>query len=206
MNLKLVTPAALSPVTLTEAKSYLRVDADDDDARIENLIKAVTRKAEEFTRRAFITQTWEIAFDKAPCEIDQGRYSPISRSLFSPIEIPRPPLQSIVSIKSYDQDGTEAVFDLNNIWVDTRSTPGRIALKEGVEWPTELRSIDSIVIQFTAGYGLKPENVDDGIREGILRGVATLYAAREDAIIGIVAAKLPEGARELLHPYKVFRL
>lgn len=191
MNLTLVTAPALSPVTLTEAKSYLRVDADDDDARIEQLIRAVTRKAEEFTRRAFLTQTWELSFDSAPP---------------NRIEIPRPPLLSIVSIKSYDEAGTEAVFDLNNIWVDKRSTPGRIALKEGVEWPTELRPIDSIVIQFIAGYGTKPENVDDGIREGILRGVATLYAAREDAIIGTVAAKLPEGARELLRPYKVFRL
>lgn len=191
MNLTLVTAPALQPVNLTDAKLYLRVDGDDDDSRIESLIRAVTRKAEEFTRRAFITQTWEISFDRAPS---------------NKIEIPRPPLQSIVSIKSYDEAGAESVFDLNNIWVDKRSTPGRIALKEGVEWPTELRPIDAIVIQFTAGYGAKPENVDDAIREGILRGVATFYAAREDAVIGTVAAKLPEGARELLFPYKVWRL
>lgn len=191
MNLTLVAAPAIQPVTLSEAKLYLKVDGADDDSRISDLIKAATRKAEEFTRRAFITQTWEIAFDSAPS---------------TRIVIPRPPLQSILSIKSYDEAGAESVFSLSNVWVDKRSTPGRIMLKDGIEWPTELRPIDAIVIQFTAGYGGSTGSVDAGIREGILRGVATLYAAREDAIIGTVAAQLPEGARELLFPYKVWQL
>jgi uncharacterized phiE125 gp8 family phage protein len=43
--------------------------------------------------------------------------------------VPRPPLQSITSIKYYDTAEVEATFSSADYFVDTVSTPGRIVLK-----------------------------------------------------------------------------
>ena len=76
MSKILVTPPAVPLITLNEAKLHEKIDEDEDDILIQNQIEAATRMAEEFTRRAFITQSWEY------------RTSRIS----SIIEIPRPRL------------------------------------------------------------------------------------------------------------------
>jgi uncharacterized phiE125 gp8 family phage protein len=59
MSLRLITPPASEPVTREQAKNHLRVDIDEDDTLISSLIVVARQRAEEFTRRAFITQTWE---------------------------------------------------------------------------------------------------------------------------------------------------
>ena len=58
MSLQLITPPAIEPVTLAEAKAHLKVDTTDDDTLITSLIAAARARAEWHTRRAFITQGW----------------------------------------------------------------------------------------------------------------------------------------------------
>ncbi len=48
---------ALGLVTLAQAKTHLHVDTSDDDDLIARLIEAATKKAEEYTGRAFIQRT-----------------------------------------------------------------------------------------------------------------------------------------------------
>lgn len=59
MALRLITPPASEPVNLAQAKNHLKVDLSNDDALIDSLIVSARQRAEEYTRRAFITQTWE---------------------------------------------------------------------------------------------------------------------------------------------------
>ena len=69
-----------------------------------------------------------------------------------PLNIPRPPLQDVVSVKYTNKDGAETAMNLSDFVIDKRSEPGRIAFKQGKSWPTvELQPIDSVVIQFKAG-------------------------------------------------------
>lgn len=84
MRLKLTVQPTVEPVSLEEAKLHLRVDSADDNVLISSLIKTARELAEQETHRVFITQTWRMYLDQAP----------------SVIEIPKPPLQSIVSIKA----------------------------------------------------------------------------------------------------------
>ena len=51
---KVVTPATDNPLTLTEAKTHLKVDTTADDTFITNLIKSATSSAQEYTNRFFI--------------------------------------------------------------------------------------------------------------------------------------------------------
>ena len=66
MSLQLITPPALEPVTLDEAKAHLKVDTTDDDALIERLIAAARARAEWHTGRAFLTQSWILWLDCWP--------------------------------------------------------------------------------------------------------------------------------------------
>ncbi len=138
MSLKLITAPSLDPVTLEEMREYLRADGAEFDITIPRLIKAAREAAQNYQNRAFYTQTWELSFDVFPR---------------MPLKIPLPPLQNLVSVKYTDKDGTEKAMNLNDFIVDKRSEPGRIAFKQGKSWPSvELQPIDSVVIQFTAGY------------------------------------------------------
>jgi len=51
---QVITPASTYPVSLTEAKSHLKVDTTADDTYIESIIKAATQLSEEYTNRFFI--------------------------------------------------------------------------------------------------------------------------------------------------------
>ena len=68
MALVLVTPPAEEPISLDEAKSDMRVDADftEHDALIEGYIAAGRQHAETICRRAFVTQSWRITADRFP--------------------------------------------------------------------------------------------------------------------------------------------
>lgn len=51
---QVITAATTYPVSLTEAKSHLKVDTSADDTYIESIIKAATQLSEEYTNRFFI--------------------------------------------------------------------------------------------------------------------------------------------------------
>ena len=48
MAYSVVTPAASEPITLTEAKNFLRVDGTDDDTLITALISAAREMCESY--------------------------------------------------------------------------------------------------------------------------------------------------------------
>jgi len=47
-----------SPLSLKEAKNFLRIDNDLDDELLTKTISAVTTKFENYTGRALIAQDW----------------------------------------------------------------------------------------------------------------------------------------------------
>jgi len=64
-SILLAGPAA-EPVTLAEAKQFLRVEHDDDDDIIAALIAGSRIHVETQTRRALITQSWRLTRDVWP--------------------------------------------------------------------------------------------------------------------------------------------
>ena len=212
--LKLVTAPATEPVTLAEAKAHLRVTASDEETLITALIVSARQAAEEFTRRAFITQTWDYALDAsglgAGGDYGEGWSEGIeARSLKDAIEVPRPPLISVTSVKSYDTSNVEAVFSSSNYFVDTLSEPGRIALNLGQVWPTNLRAANALIVRFNAGYGAASA-VPQKIKDAILRHVAHLFENREGSgdvqFAGQLAGDLPQDVKLLLSSYRVVLL
>ncbi len=193
MRLTLVDAPDDYPVSIDRANLHLRLEGDEataDKALVEALIKAATENAENFTRRQFITATYEIRFDWFPPEI----------------LLPRPPLQSVESIKYIDTDGNEQTLDASQYQVDTHSTVGRIVPAPDVSWPdTESQRINVVIVKFVAGYG-DPDDVPHGIRAAIRLSLGHLYEHRETVLVGVTATELPEGAKALLWSYRILKL
>ena len=185
MSLQLITPPAVEPVTLADAKLHLKVDTSDDDALIARLITAARARSEWHTGRALNTQSWILWLDSWPqCGI---------------IEIPLPPLQDVSSVTVYALDDSTTVLDPATYQVDAASMPARLTLRSTVLPPMILRAINSVAVAFTAGYGDAADDVPAGFRAAILELIAFLYEHRGEA-----PAELPLDVLALLAPFRVF--
>ena len=140
MAIRVVTPPAVEPVTLNEAKLHCRIDVTDDDALVTSLITVARQYCETFTGRAFVTQT---------IQYDLPRW-PRRKAIY----LPRPPLQSVTSVTWWDTDGNDTVLIAGTDYlVDAAPEPGTVLLPDGVLWPSEpLYAVHPVRIEYVAGY------------------------------------------------------
>ena len=66
MGIKLITPPAVEPITLADAKAFLRVDGTDDVSIISAFLTAARMYCEQHTQRQFITATYKVTADFFP--------------------------------------------------------------------------------------------------------------------------------------------
>jgi len=186
VGIKLITGPAIEPVSLPEAKLHLRVDGDDDDTAIVAQLMAARRWAEQATWRAFITQTWELTRNEFPG--------------LTQLQLPRPPLQSVTSVKYTVDAGTEYTYASTNYIVDVDNEPGKIVLKSTSTWPSDvLYPVNGVRIRFVAGYGDDAEDVPEHFRQAILLLLGHWYENREQVVVsGAVPKEIPLGVESLL--------
>jgi len=190
MNLRMTDPPDVEPVSVAEAKEHCKIEHALEDGYVASLVKAATGAAESFLNRALITQKWEMSFDCFPA---------------SPIEILKPPLQSVDSIKYIDVNGVEQTLAPSEYEVDTGGETGRVALREGKSWPSTKTTLNAVKIAFTAGYGSAGTDVPEQIRQGIKLIVGELYERRENAIVGAPIETVPLSSHYLFWPLRVIR-
>ena len=218
MAIKLKLAPATEPVTLSDAKTFLRVSGSTEDGVISPLISAVRQTCEAWTGRVLVTQTWTLwrdAFPQGPRRHapDQGVFQlPVSHFdvTRTRIELPRPPLQLVTHLKTYDLKDQATVFPASNYLVDNVSEPGRIVLNAAAVWPTNLRSANSVEIEFVAGYG-DAADVPSALKQGMLVWLQQLYSNKNwlfepgAAVPGLLALnEVPAPVITLWTPYKIF--
>ena len=196
MAITVITEPGIEPIRVADLKNDVKVDADltEDDFLIAGLIKAARRWAEGFLRRALITQTLEVVFDKWPEK--------------TVIKVPRAPLQSVASVKYYDEDDTEYTLSSGSYFVDTVSEPGRIVLNSGESWPsTALRPANAVIVRFDAGYGNDESDVPADMVHALRLLVGHWYENREAvASTGAVPKEVPFGVEALLWMDRVMEM
>jgi hypothetical protein len=204
--LTLVTGPATEPVTLDEAKSWLRIDDDSSDAVITTLITTARTSAEQYLRRSLITQSWKLTLDLDRGSLDdrlgEGVYDLPITALYGglprTVELPKAPVQSITSVTTYDLDNTATTFSSGNYSVD--SAGERLVLAYGAVWPANLRATSACEILYATGYGLTSTTVPGPIKTAILIMAASIYEQRgmcDDAM------DIPPGAKQLLNQYRI---
>lgn len=188
MAISIVTAAAADPVSLTEAKAHLRVAGSDEDTHITNLITAATQFCQQVTRMQFVTATLRLSMDS---------FADDAYLCHGAIEVPRPPLQSVVSIGYTDTDGASQTWSSSEYSVDTYSRPGRITEAYGYIFPSTQEIPHAVNVTFVAGYG-NAAAVPQSIKQAILLVIGHWYENRENVVVGGSVADLPMSARHLL--------
>jgi uncharacterized phiE125 gp8 family phage protein len=97
------------------------------------------------------------------------------------------------------EDG-ENTFASSNYVVDTHSTPGRIVLKSGVNWPSEDLQVGApITITYVAGFG-DENDVPDAYKQAMLLLVGHMYENRESVVVqqGVSLVTVPQAVEWLL--------
>jgi uncharacterized phiE125 gp8 family phage protein len=187
----LLTPPALEPVSLADAKYFLRVAHDDDDDVIAALIAAARVHVEAQTPRALIAQTWRLVRDVWPAS---GRLPVL------PV-----PLQQVTAIRVFDGDGAMHALDVDDFSIDTVSAPAVLAFARGApRVPGQLAA--GIEIDVTVGYGAEPDGVPAPLHQAIRMLVAHWYENRGIIAASGEVASMPASVSSLIAPFRVLLL
>lgn len=187
MAFDIVTAAASEPITLTEAKNFLRVDHSDDDALITALITAARQMCEEYTRRILVTTTIDEYFDQFPTNNWNG--------LSNIIYLSRGSVASITSVKYVNEIGSEATISSDSYVVDTISEPARIQSVSG--WFGGAGVVNQVIVRYVVGTAVSA--IPKPLIQGMMLVISDLYDQRSDNV-----KRLPTASEYLWNPYRIF--
>lgn len=220
MGLSLVTPPALEPVTLADAKLHLRESDTGQDTLITALITAARKAIEEKCRRSLITQTWMATLDQfpsptsgsalwAPFEIGIPRIPPGDpsagdlRRKWSGIRLPRGPVIAITSVKYYDAAAAYQTLSPSLYEVDVTAPVAIVAPAISTPWPVTQVRLNAVEVRYTAGFGPAASDVPGDIVAALKLIVGHLYENREAIGVGNMVNELPLAVEYLLAPYEL---
>jgi uncharacterized phiE125 gp8 family phage protein len=191
-TLRVSTPPAVEPVTLTEAKSHLRVDSTADDAYVSTLVTAAREWIEQYLDRALIRQQLVMTLKSFPVADDE-------------IVLPRPPMategaSTAVSVAYTLASGATATLSTSQYRVDRHRTPGEVQTLYGATWPADrMEDENSVTVTWWAGYGASGSSVPAAIRHAILMLVGHWYdGARSGVVMGSISKEVEFGVKSLL--------
>lgn len=183
MNLRIITPPSIEPVSLTEAKLHLRETQSEQDSQISALIQAAREYAENYTRRALLPQTLELRLEAWPSG--------------SCIRLPMPPCISVDSIYYLDSDGALQLLDPSVYELDLYSEPARLQPAWDQFWPATRGGLGAIRVRYQAGYQGEgsptpsdASGVPEAIKQWVKIRVAQMYEHREATIVGTIVQPL----------------
>lgn len=187
----LITAPAVEPVSLAEAKSWLREDNDDEDQLIQTLLVSARLTLEAWTRRFFITQGWRLICDNWP----------FPKSGTKSITIAFAPFRAVTAIRVYNINDIASLIESTSYRVRGGDQGGCILFETPPKPPG--RALEGVEIDFTVGYGSSPSQIPEPLRQAILLLVAHWreYRGDDNALMAF-----PSTAMALCAPYRRERL
>lgn len=171
------------PISVDEAKVELRIDYDDHDSFLSDLITEARLWAEDnVLNRCLIYQTVTEKFTTLDGDLEL-RWSPVS---------------SITSVKYYDTNGTEQTLSTSYYELGERLGVSYCRLKYGQSWPSTRDQEDAVTIVYVAGYGDEDSDVPLPIRQAMKLYIQYRYD-------GGIDSQYLETARTLLGQYSARR-
>ncbi len=141
------------PLSLAETKLYLKIDEQDEDITLLQMIRAARLAAEKFMRRSLITQRWKMGFDDfAPARV----------------QLMRGPVQSIMAVTLTTRDGTSQALSGSAYTLSA----GNAALRFDISPVAHM-----VEVEYVAGYG-DASQVPYDIQQGLLAHVAYMFEHR----------------------------
>lgn len=188
MSAMLLTGPASEPLSVSDAKAFLRVEHDDDDAIIAALISSARHHVEALTRLGLITQTWRIILDRWP---EEGRIRPRLG-----------PLGTLLAARTYSEAGEVTALDVGRFTLDRAA--GVIAAPA---WslPAPGRAAAGIELDVEIGFGAA-DKVPQVLLQAIRMLVAHWYENRGLVAIGASVAMLPPSVNAMISSQRVLSL
>ena len=184
----LLTPPETEPLSLAEAKAWLRLDGAEEDATIEALIAAARMTIEQQARRLMIAQGWRLIGDLWPTD--------------GIVLLPLAPVLAVTAIRVRDTLGVASAVPLSNVRLEAARDPARLVLTQAPPPPGRLTS--GIEIDVTCGYGDAAADVPEPLRHATRLLVARWFERRGDE--GLDSRALPPDVAMLLAPLRAPRL
>jgi len=180
-----LTAPAVSPLSVADAKTYLKVTTTADDTLITSLVDVVTQYGEKYTGREFRANAWKLTID----------------DFADRIEICKNPVASITSIK-YTVSGVLTDILSSVYYLKKTTQAALILLKENQSWPEDLDDIEAgIEIVFvTAAYSLASSQISHALK----RHLSYLYMNRGDCDIKDAGKK--SGAHDIYDQFRISRV
>lgn len=161
-NIFIVTQPTAEPISLDEAKLHLRVTSSAEDSLITALITAARSVCENQLGRALLDQEIKLTIDR----------------LCYPVELPRPLVRQIVSVKYYDGAGVLQTLAPSSYSLTPSDGACVLYPAYGQVWPAVAYRNDAVQIQYRAGWTSAAE-VPEPIKQWIKLHVGTWYEQRK---------------------------
>jgi uncharacterized phiE125 gp8 family phage protein len=186
MSITILTPPASEPVSLAEAKLFLRVDHNSEDDLITLMIVAAREAVEAACGRALITR-------RVRESLDIWRRDSVGGAVLG-----LGPVTHIEAVRLLADNGSQSVIDPERYRLDGARDRPRLVFASGV--PATLRTAGSVEIDYDAGFADDAADLPIALRIATLQIVASLHELRQGD------GALPETARALLRPFAPARL
>lgn len=180
MSMQMIAEPSVEPVTLDEAKLFMRLDTADDDALVSGLVTASRRLVEQMTRKCLLQQTWQFGFDQWPCN--------------GFVRLPLSPLVMLSSVTVMDATGNRIAQTLANFQINGLITSPTIQARTALPVPA-IREC-GIQTDCVMGYGNLASQVPQPLKLAVLMMVSRLYETR-----GLGDSSVPESVLTLLAPF-----
>lgn len=162
----LVTDAVSEVLTLSDIKTFLRIDGNDFDSILTPFIKVSRQIGEKITGREFVEKEFRTYLDFFPYNNYCG------------IELKRSKLKSITSIQYYDENDALQTLSASDYYFTDDPSYSTIYLKNNKSFPNTYNKKQAVIITFKADYPNRPET----IKQAMLSICAYLFENSGDCI------------------------
>lgn len=152
-------PAPAMAVSVLEAKAYLRIEGEDEDALIAGLIRSATSLCEQFTGQLLIARD---ATEIIPTSAEWQR-------------LRQTPVQAITGVEGLPADGAAFALPVESYAIDIDGNG------DGWVRVTQPGAADRAIVTYRAGMAVDWNGVPEAVRQGIVRLVAHLFTHRDAA-------------------------
>ena len=200
MVLKRIEIIDKEPISIEEAKIFLRIDHNDEDELISTLIQAARLSIESYTSRSLLREKWLFTINSgfALSRSDQEYLSGSISKGINGIEFPRTPFVELVSASLIKKHNKEEIKDFR---IDESANIAKIHFQDNSKVKSCLDGV--IKLEFIAGYCAS--ELPAPLKQAILSMLAYLYENRP-AVNDNFGMLMNNSVLTLIKPYKIYRL
>lgn len=191
MHVTYGTPAT-EPITTAELKTHLRIDTSDEDTLLATYISAARAYAERELGMTIAESTHTLYLDEFP-------------SGNGVIELLRPPVTALNSVKYYDIDNVQQTWSSNEYEVDFKSYPSRLRPATDYFYPSTYNRLNAVEITYTAGYDEAELETSEWAKHLIKIIAGFMYEHREAyEVTGM--RNLPMAVENIINNHRVYEV